>query len=149
MWADKREKQDNVLIDWNQNMMLEVTLDKPDDFLKIKETLTRMGIASTEKKILYQSCHILHKRGRYFIVHFKEMFILDGKPTNLSLNDIKRRNSIALLLDQWNLLKIQRKDIIENTTLSPNEIAVITHAEKQNWTIVTKYKIGKVKSKFT
>lgn len=149
MWMNKRENQDDVLVDWDQNMMLEITLDKPDDFLKIRETLSRIGIISAEKKTLYQSCHILHKRGRYFIVHFKEMFILDGKPTNLSLNDIKRRNSIALLLDQWDLLKVLNKEIIEKTTFPLNEIAIITHSEKPNWNIVSKYKIGKVKSKFT
>lgn len=121
---------------------LEVTLEDPDDFLKIKETLTRIGVASKKDKILYQSCHILHKQGRYFIVHFKELFALDGKTAELTDNDIERRNVIAKLLSDWGLLKIIDKD--KYLDLAPlSQIKVISYKEKDEWNLQSKYNIGK------
>jgi len=135
--------QDLLDADWGIDDMLEVTIDKYDDFLKIKETLTRMGIASKRKdeKILYQSCHILHKKQKYYIVHFKELFALDGKPTNISDNDIYRRNRIANLLDQWNLINLV--DEINSDDMVPvNEIKIIPYKEKNLWDLQPKYNIG-------
>ena len=127
-------------INWSQDQMLEVTLKEPDDFLKIRETLSRIGVASRKERKLYQSCHILHKQGKYFIVHFKELFALDGKNTNLSENDIARRNRIAALLSDWVLV-----DVKGNTNpiapLSQNKI--ISFKEKDEWILETKYNIGK------
>ena len=127
-------------INWKQEQMLEVILKEPDDFLKIRETLSRIGVASRKDKILYQSCHILHKQGKYFIVHFKELFALDGKNTNLSENDIARRNTIAKLLGDWGLVNIKG-------TLEPiaplSQIKIIAFKEKNEWTLETKYNIGK------
>lgn len=123
--------------------LLEVTLKEPDDFLKIKETLTRIGVASVKLNTLYQSCHILHKRGKYYIVHFKELFRMDGKPTDIEETDIRRRNAIALLLESWELLKIVNKQKAEAFCVSLNQIKVIPHKEKQNWNLSPKYNIGK------
>jgi hypothetical protein len=125
--------------------LVEITLQKPDDFLKIKETLTRIGVSSRKEKKLYQSCHILHKRGKYYIVHFKELFALDGLPTNLSDNDIGRRNTIASLLEEWELCEIVNyDDKIENgPEVSINQIKIISHKEKDEWELCPKYHIGK------
>ena len=127
-------------INWSQEQMLEVGLKEPDDFLKIRETLSRIGVASRKERKLYQSCHILHKQGRYYIVHFKELFALDGKETNLSDNDIARRNSIAKLLNDWGLV-----EIIGNTDMvAPlSQIKIISFKEKNEWILETKYNIGK------
>ena len=127
-------------VNWTQEQMLEVELKEPDDFLKIRETLSRIGVASRKDKVLYQSCHILHKQGKYFIVHFKELFALDGKQTNLSENDIARRNTIAKLLSDWGLVKIKGTT---NVTAPLSQIKIISFKEKDDWTLETKYNIGK------
>jgi hypothetical protein len=124
--------------------MLEVTLQEPDDFLKVRETLSRIGVSSRKEKVLYQSCHILHKQGKYFIVHFKELFLLDGKPVNFSENDIPRRNKIAELLQDWGLLTILDKS--EKQTVPINQIKIISHREKSEWELRTKYDIGSKKN---
>ena len=126
-------------INWTQEKMLEVTLKEPDDFLKIRETLSRIGVASRKEKKLYQSCHILHKQGRYYIVHFKELFALDGKQTNLSENDIARRNTISKLLKDWGLVEI-KGEVEPSAPLS--QIKIISFKEKGDWTLETKYNIG-------
>ena len=129
-------------INWTQEQMLEVTLKEPDDFLKVRETLSRIGVASRKERTLYQSCHILHKQGRYFIVHFKELFALDGKDTNLSENDIARRNTIANVLKDWGLIEV--KGNIE--PMAPlSQIKILSFREKDEWTLETKYNIGKKK----
>ena len=129
-------------INWTQEHMLEIGLKEPDDFLKVRETLSRIGVASRKERKLYQSCHILHKQGRYFIVHFKELFALDGKKTNLSENDIARRNTIANLLKDWGLINI----IGEVTDVAPlSQIKGLSFGEKNKWTLETKYNIGKKK----
>ena len=129
-------------IEWHQDKMLEVKLKEPDDFLKVRETLSRIGVASRKERKLYQSCHILHKQGRYFIVHFKELFALDGKGTNISENDVSRRNSIASLLSDWGLVEI----IGDSEPKAPlSQINVISFKEKHEWTLETKYNIGKKK----
>ena len=129
-------------INWTQEMMLEVGLKEPDDFLKVRETLSRIGVASRKEKKLYQSCHILHKQGRYYIVHFKELFALDGKNTNLTINDISRRNTISNLLKDWGLINI----IGELGEMAPlSQIKVLSYSEKGEWTLETKYNIGKKK----
>ena len=129
-------------INWTQEMMLEVGLKEPDDFLKVRETLSRIGVASRKEKKLYQSCHILHKQGRYYIVHFKELFALDGKNTNLTINDISRRNTIANLLKDWGLINV----IGELGEMAPlSQIKVLSYSEKGDWTLETKYNIGKKK----
>ena len=129
-------------INWTQDQMLEVGLKEPDDFLKVRETLSRVGVASRKEKKLYQSCHILHKQGRYFIVHFKELFALDGKDTNLSANDISRRNTITNLLKDWGLVNI----ISEIGEVAPlSQIKILSYAEKNDWVLETKYNIGKKK----
>jgi hypothetical protein len=134
------EKENNE-ISWTPAMMLEITLNEPDDFLKIRETLTRIGVASRKDNKLYQSCHILHKQGRYFIVHFKELFMLDGKPSNLMDNDLHRRNTIATLMSDWGLLDIVNGDqATEKAHL--RQIKVIPHKEKDNWELCPKYNIG-------
>ena len=126
-------------INWTQEQMLEVTLKEPDDFLKIRETLSRIGVASRKEKKLYQSCHILHKQGRYYIVHFKELFALDGKQTNLSQNDIARRNTISKLLKDWGLVELKG----ETEPIAPlSQIKIISFKEKGDWTLETKYNIG-------
>ena len=127
-------------LEWTPDLMLEVTLNEADDFLKVRETLSRIGVASRKEKKLYQSCHILHKQGRYFIVHFKELFALDGKPTNISLNDLERRNTIAGLLADWELVEI----IGNNEPKAPlSQIKVLSFKEKDEWILETKYNIGK------
>ena len=131
-------------ISWKQEQMFEVLLKEPDDFLKIRETLSRIGVASRKERKLYQSCHILHKQGKYYIVHFKELFALDGKKTNLSLNDIQRRNRIIQLLSDWGLISIVDKDTISD--LAPlNQIKVLAFKEKNDWTLESKYNIGRKK----
>lgn len=125
--------------------LLEVKLGEEDDFLKIRETLTRIGVASRKDKTLYQSCHILHKQGRFYIVHFKEMFALDGKPTNFSDEDKGRRNMIAKLLEDWGLLKIVSPEKARAPITPLNQIKILPHKEKNDWTLVTKYAIGKKK----
>lgn len=123
--------------------LLEVTLNNSDDFLKIKETLTRIGVSSKKDKKLYQSCHILHKRGKYYIVHFKELFSLDGLPSDIDENDIGRRNSIAKLLQDWNLLKIVNSDKVNSVLVPINQFKILSHKEKNEWELCPKYHIGK------
>ena len=132
-------------VDWSSEKMVEVSLSEPDDFLKVRETLTRIGVASRKEKKLYQSCHILHKQGRYFIVHFKESFALDGKRANLTINDVQRRNRIAQLLADWGLIKILNADQIQD--IAPlNQIKVLAYKDKGNWILETKYNIGRKKT---
>jgi len=132
-------------IQWKQTDMVEVVLSEPDDFLKVRETLTRIGVASRKEKKIYQSCHILHKQGKYYIVHFKELFALDGKQTNFSLNDLQRRNRIVQLLSDWGLIKVIDSAKIED--LAPlNQIKVLAFKEKQEWTLESKYNIGRKKT---
>jgi len=129
-------------VSFNKDDMLEVTLKEPDDFLKVRETLSRIGVASRKEKKLYQSCHILHKQGKYYIVHFKELFALDGKQTNLSENDIARRNTISNLLKDWGLISIMG----DASNVAPlSQIKVLSFREKNEWTLETKYNIGKKK----
>lgn len=127
---------------WVPADMLEITLNEPDDFLKVRETLTRIGVASRKENKLYQSCHILHKQGRYFIVHFKELFLLDGKKSNLEENDILRRNTIAVLLSDWGLVRIEDKSKVEKCA-PLRQIKIISHKDKHNWELCPKYNIGK------
>jgi hypothetical protein len=122
---------------------VEVSLNEQDDFLKVRETLTRIGVSSRKEKVLYQSCHILHKQGKYYIVHFKELFALDGKPSNISENDIQRRNAIANLLEEWGLIKVLNKHILENNIAPLHQIKIISFKEKDQWELITKYNIGK------
>ena len=129
-------------VDWSQDKMIEVRLNEPDDFLKVRETLTRIGVASRKEKKLYQSCHILHKQGKYFITHFKELFALDGKKATLVENDIQRRNTIAILLQDWNLIDIVEKTNVENKA-PLSQIKVLPFKEKKEWTLSAKYNIGK------
>ena len=127
---------------WTQDQMIEVLLNEPDDFLKVRETLTRIGVASRKEKKLYQSCHILHKQGKYFIVHFKELFALDGKIANLSLNDVQRRNRIVRLLCDWGLISIVHEDTVLD--IAPlNQIKVLSYKDKTDWVLEQKYNIGK------
>lgn len=136
---------DETPVEWTPAMMLEVTLNQPDDFLKIRETLTRIGVASRkETNKLYQSCHILHKQGRYFIVHFKELFLLDGKPSNLTINDVQRRNTIATLLSDWGLASIVSPDQCRDKA-PLRQIKIIPHREKNQWELLPKYSIGNTK----
>ena len=128
--------------------LIEVLLKEPDDFLKVKETLTRIGIASRKTKILYQSCHILHKQGKYYIVHFKELFALDGKLSTITENDIQRRNAIANLLEEWGLLKIINYDIVEHNMAPIHQIKIIAFKEKDEWELIAKYNIGKKKNDY-
>ena len=131
-------------IQWKQADMVEVVLNEPDDFLKVRETLTRIGVASRKEKKIYQSCHILHKQGKYYIVHFKELFALDGKNTNLSLNDVQRRNRIVQLLSDWGLITVVDGEKIAD--LAPlNQIKVLSFKEKNDWTLESKYNIGRKK----
>ena len=127
---------------WSPEMMLEVTLNQPDDFLKIRETLSRIGVASRKDKTLFQSCHILHKQGKYYIVHFKELFALDGKKATLIENDVQRRNTIAVLLQDWNLLTIVKADEAKNKA-PLSQIKIIAFKEKKEWNLQAKYNIGK------
>ena len=134
------EKENNNNVHWTPSNMLEITLNEPDDFLKVRETLTRIGVASRKDKKLFQSCHILHKQGRYFIVHFKELFLLDGKKSNLEDNDVERRNTIATLLSDWGLVTFARQ---ENLTVAPlRQIKIIPFKEKAQWELCPKYNIG-------
>ena len=133
-------------VDWSQDQMVEVLLNEPDDFLKVRETLTRIGVASRKEKKLYQSCHILHKQGRYFIVHFKELFELDGKHANLTLNDVQRRNRITKLLADWGLISILKPDTVSD--IAPlNQIKVLAYKDKSDWILEQKYNIGSKKGK--
>ena len=133
-------------IQWKQTDMVEVVLTEPDDFLKVRETLTRIGVASRKERKIYQSCHILHKQGRYYIVHFKELFALDGKKANISLNDIQRRNRIVQLLVDWGLVSISSLSQEKITDLAPlNQIKVLSFKEKGEWTLESKYNIGRKK----
>ena len=129
-------------VKWNPDQMVEVTLNEPDDFLKVRETLTRIGVASRKEKKIYQSCHILHKQGRYFLVHFKELFALDGKHANLTVNDVQRRNRIAQLLADWGLVGVV--DTIRIQDIAPlNQIKVLSYKDKGDWELEQKYNIGK------
>ena len=133
-------------VNWDPDQMVEVTLNEPDDFLKVRETLTRIGVASRKEKKIYQSCHILHKQGRYFLVHFKELFALDGKHANLTSNDVQRRNRIAQLLVDWGLVGIVNADSIQD--VAPlNQIKVLSYKDKGDWILETKYNIGGKKKK--
>lgn len=127
--------------------LVEVTLNEQDDFLKVRETLTRIGVASKKEQILYQSCHILHKRGQYYIVHFKELFALDGKPTDITENDLSRRNAIVKLLQDWGLVTVVKKQQIENPPpIFLSQIKILSHKEKDDWQLVPKYNIGAKKN---
>ena len=137
---------DLIYYDWAPQRMLEVNLPEPDNFLKVKETLTRIGVASKKDKTLYQSCHILHKQGRYFIVHFKELFALDGKEANITLNDVGRRNTIAKLLEDWDLLTVL-PHISEEERVTMSQIKIVSFSEKKEWNLVAKYNIGKKPTK--
>ena len=131
-------------VQWKPSDMVEVILGEPDDFLKVRETLTRIGVASRKEKKIYQSCHILHKQGKYYIVHFKELFALDGKDTNFSLNDLQRRNRIVQLLSDWGLINVVNPEQISD--LAPlNQIKVLAFKEKEEWTLESKYNIGRKK----
>jgi len=136
------EEKENVPVEWSPQDMLEITLNEPDDFLKVKETLTRIGIASRKDKKLYQSCHILHKQGRYFITHFKELFLLDGNKSTLEQTDIQRRNTITTLLSDWGLLSIVNAEAV--TDVAPlRQIKVLPFKEKDEWELLPKYNIGR------
>ena len=131
-------------VKWSTDQMVEITLNEPEDFLKVRETLTRIGVASRKEKKIYQSCHILHKQGRYYIVHFKELFALDGKHANLTQNDVQRRNRIIQLLSDWGLITIM--NVSKITDIAPlNQIKVLAYKEKHEWILETKYNIGKKK----
>ena len=133
---------DNTIVDWSPEKMLEVVLNEPDDFLKVRETLTRIGVASKREQKLFQSCHILHKQGRYFIVHFKELFMLDGKKSTLELSDVMRRNTIATLLSDWGLIEIVNTEACKD--LAPlRQIKIISFKDKDSWELCPKYDIGK------
>ena len=132
-------------VPWTKDDMVEISLKEPDDFLKVRETHTRIGVASRKEKKLYQSCHILHKQGKYYIVHFKELFALDGKKANLSVNDIQRRNRIVALLSDWGLVGVLKSESIDD--IAPlNQIKVISYKDKGDWVLETKYNIGKKKA---
>ena len=138
--------EENNIVEWTPNNMLEVTLNEPDDFLKIRETLTRIGVASRKDNKLYQSCHILHKQGRYFIVHFKELFLLDGKKSNLEENDVARRNTIATLMSDWGLLTVDNKNNLK--PIAPlRQIKIISFKDKEQWELCPKYNIGNSSNK--
>jgi len=133
-------------VNWTSDQMVEISLGEPDDFLKVRETLTRIGVASRKEKKIYQSCHILHKQGRYYIVHFKELFALDGKHANLTINDVQRRNRIVQLLVDWGLVEIINADRIQD--IAPlNQIKVLSYKDKGDWILETKYNIGSKKKK--
>ena len=132
--------EEQLIVEWSPADMLEITLNEPDDFLKVRETLTRIGVASRKDKKLYQSCHILHKQGRYFIVHFKELFLLDGKKSNLEENDIARRNTIATLMSDWGLVQMAKKEDLSCAPL--RQIKIIPFKEKTQWELCPKYNIG-------
>ena len=133
-------------VNWSPSMMVEVTLNEPDDFLKVRETLTRIGVASRKEKKLYQSCHILHKQGRYYIVHFKELFALDGKHANLTVNDVQRRNRIVRLLADWGLIGVVNEEVVLD--IAPlNQIKVLAYKDKNDWILEQKYNIGSKKKR--
>ena len=133
-------------IKWSSDQMVEISLNEPDDFLKVRETLTRIGVASRKEKKIYQSCHILHKQGRYFLVHFKELFALDGKHANLTTNDVQRRNRIAQLLSDWGLVEVLNVEQIKD--IAPlNQIKVLAYRDKGDWILETKYNFGSKKKK--
>ena len=133
-------------VNWSSDQMIEISLSEPDDFLKVRETLTRIGVASRKEKKIYQSCHILHKQGRYFIVHFKELFALDGKHANLTQNDVQRRNRIVQLLADWGLVDIM--NVVKIQDIAPlNQIKVLSYKDKGDWILETKYNIGSKKKK--
>jgi hypothetical protein len=134
-------------VEWTPASMLEVTLNEPDDFLKVRETLTRIGVASRKDRKLYQSCHILHKQGRYFIVHFKELFVLDGKPSTITENDIQRRNTIAVLLSDWGLVSINNNDQAKDRA-PLRQIKVLSFKERDEWELCPKYNIGNTRKEF-
>ena len=135
-------------VNWSQDQMVEVLLNEPDDFLKVRETLTRIGVASRKEKKLYQSCHILHKQGKYYIVHFKELFALDGKHANITSNDVQRRNRITRLLADWGLISVVKDESV--TDIAPlNQIKVLAYKDKGDWALETKYNIGKKKTQET
>ncbi len=134
-------------VEWTPASMLEVTLNEPDDFLKVRETLTRIGVASRKDRKLYQSCHILHKQGRYFIVHFKELFVLDGKPSTITENDIQRRNTIAVLLADWGLVTINSNEQAKDRA-PLRQIKVISHRERDEWELCPKYNIGNTRKDY-
>jgi hypothetical protein len=127
---------------------VEVSLNEQDDFLKVRETLTRIGVSSRKEKVLYQSCHILHKQGKYYIVHFKELFALDGKPSNISENDIQRRNAIAKLLEEWGLVKILNPKVLQDNVAPLHQIKIISFKEKDDWQLIAKYNIGKKSNEY-
>ena len=133
-------EKENDIVEWSPDQMLEITINEPDDFLKVRETLTRICVASRKEKKLFQSCHILHKQGRYFIVHFKELFMLDGKKANLESNDIARRNTIVTLLSDWGLVDLVKKEELEIAPL--RQIKVISYKDKNQWELCPKYNIG-------
>ena len=135
-------------VKWSEETMVEVVLKEPDDFLKVRETLTRIGVASRKEKKLYQSCHILHKKGKYYIVHFKELFALDGKPSNITENDIQRRNAIADLLEEWGLIKILNPKLLEDNMAPLHQIKIISFKEKDDWELIAKYNIGKKSTEY-
>ena len=130
----------------NLDSLVEVKLDQPDSFLKVRETLTRIGVAAKKENILYQSCHILHKQGKYYIVHFKELFALDGKPSNFSENDVARRNTIANLMAEWGLVQIVDPEKTKLNIAPLSQIKIIAHKDKTNWQLITKYNIGRKKA---
>jgi len=133
--------EENKLVSWSPVNMLEITLAEPDDFLKVRETLTRIGVASRKEQKLFQSCHILHKQGRYYIVHFKELFMLDGKKANLEETDVQRRNTIATLLSDWGLVEIQNKEVAQDCA-PLRQIKIIGYKDKDQWELCPKYNIG-------
>ena len=130
---------------YDLSQFIEVSITEQDDFLKVRETLTRIGVSSRKERILYQSCHILHKQGRYYLVHFKEMFALDGKPSNISENDIQRRNAIAKLLEEWELIVILNPQLMIDNIAPIHQIKIISYREKDDWELVSKYNMGKKK----
>jgi hypothetical protein len=130
---------------YDLSKFIEVALVEQDDFLKVRETLTRIGVSSRKEKILYQSCHILHKKGNYYLVHFKEMFALDGKPSNISENDLQRRNAIAKLLEEWGLITILNPQLMVDNIAPIHQIKIISYREKDDWELVSKYNMGKKK----
>jgi hypothetical protein len=140
------ENEYKEITSWQPTDMLEVTLNEPDDFLKIRETLTRIGVASRREQELFQSCHILHKRGKYYITHFKELFKLDGKPTSIDDSDIGRRNTIVKLLEQWKLISIVDESMVSEPIAPLSQIKIIPHKEKNEWKLTTKYSIGNTKN---
>jgi hypothetical protein len=134
-------------VEWTPASMLEITLNEPDDFLKVRETLTRIGVASRQDRKLFQSCHILHKQGRYFIVHFKELFVLDGKPSTITENDVQRRNTIAVLLADWGLVTMVNTEMAKDRA-PLRQIKVISHKERDQWELCPKYNIGNTRKEF-